>query len=321
VNMDTLMAIGSVAAYFLLMVSPFIVVLLGLLWIVTALHSRKAEQAVRPVMYCWFGILFPLLVFFASAGLVPQWKGGCHFGWLDCFHTGKLALTPLVLWACVAFVAVEQCKAGQQSRAWVVLGLFMGAVVSTVCLVLGVIINCTSEDALFLLVPGYVAGWYSTLCIRAMRASTLKPWSYVCTLLGSVPFWVTGVFWSKDAYAALAETPPNSCFVVTAAAQGHAAIVGPFTCIERRGETRVVNRQLLTFWEFETIWQRRFPITHGGFRRIYNFVGPYVARSIRAKVVADAVYLLLKPCEVMAAIAVSLSESSARKPIQGQHDI
>lgn len=45
------------------------------------------------------GIAAPLLAFFAAIVFTPEWKGGCRCGWLDCFHTGKLALLPLVFWA------------------------------------------------------------------------------------------------------------------------------------------------------------------------------------------------------------------------------
>ena len=75
-----------------------------------------------------------------SMFLVPEWKGDSHRGWLDCFILGKLALTPLVLWASAAFYVVQIYKPEPKPRAWVDLGLFVGAVTSTMCFVLGLVI-------------------------------------------------------------------------------------------------------------------------------------------------------------------------------------
>jgi hypothetical protein len=317
--MGEIISFCAMAAFLALAVLPWISALLGVVWLLAALQSKEAERAFRPVILCLAGVVLPFLVFIASYFLVPEWKGACRFGWLDCFHAGKLALTPLVLWACAAFVKYNKCNLEEPIPAWVVLGLCMGVVVSSVCVVVEFLV--AGFRSWVWLVPCYVSVWYAKLALEARWSSRLPLKYHLFTLLSSLPFWVWGIIWSKATYQGLSDAAPEGCFIVTAASRGHENVVGPFSNIERRGSMRVVNRQLLIFWQFEALWQKSSPRSHRGFRRIYNFVGPYVARSIRTKVMADAVYLLLKPCEMMATIALSVSESSARRQIQGQHDV
>ncbi|MBT5611257.1 MAG: hypothetical protein HN742_02050 [Lentisphaerae bacterium] len=244
---------------------------------------------------------------------MPEWKGGCHHGWLDCFHVGKLALTPLVLWACGAFYIVQILKPEPKPRVWVDLGVLVGAVTSTACFILGLVIHAFQDGmAWWLLVPFYVAVWYSVLCVRAIRASGLGPVAYLITLAGSLPLWAISMFWSKNHYLSLPDNPPD-CFVVTAALRGHEPIVGPFSDVERRGVPRIANSQLATFWKFERLWSLHCPRTHRLFRGTYNRVGPQIAARITSRITADLVYLLLKPAEAFAATIVWFDELKERR--------
>ena len=114
-----------------------------------------------------------------------------------------------------------------------------------------------------------------------------------------VPFWLGSAIWAYVAFERLPNSINHNCFVVTAATRGHPRLVGPFLEIERHGHTRRVNPQLLTFWQFESAWQRRSPRTHAHFRAMYNSFGPQVAARIRSPWAADAVYLALKPVELL----------------------
>ena len=248
------------------------------------------------------GILGPLFVFVASGLIVPQWKGACPFGALNCFHVGKLVLTPFVLWAVVAFYTSQILRLSDERPPWIVLGIFAGAVVSTVCLVFGTIISLPKPDTLpqteawFLLVPLYTAVWYTILSIRMMRRAGLGPRPYLLTVLGTMPFWFLCELVCREKFRELPDTPPH-CFVVTAALRGHPRLVGAFDARDRRGAARRVNCQLLTFWQFEAAWQQRAPRAHRLFRRAYNRLGPVVAARVQSPFAADLVYLLLKPLE------------------------
>ncbi|MCD6049452.1 MAG: hypothetical protein K0Q55_855 [Verrucomicrobia bacterium] len=305
--MDEIIGFCAMGAFLIICALPWVSMLLGAVWLLGALQSKEAERAFRPVILCLAGVVFPFLVFIASSLLVPEWKGACRFGWLDCFHTGKLALTPLVLWACAAFVKYHKGKSEQPIPAWVVLGLFMGTVVSSVCTVVEFLVS-GFRGGWMGGVPCYVSVWYAKLALEARWSTGLPLRYYLRALLASIPLWVWGIIWSKATYQGLSNTAPEGCFIVTAASRGHESLVGPFSNIERRGTMRVVNRQLLVFWQFEALWQKQSPKTHQRFRRIYNRVGPLVAQRVRSKFVADAVYLLLKPFEVIVAAMVVRGE-------------
>jgi len=248
--------------------------------------------------------VLPLFVFWASAFMVPEWKGACPHGWLDCFHLGKLALTPIVLWASAAWYAVEVYRVAQPTRRWIVLGFTLGASVSLLCLAFGFVSaggTGGGEARWWLAVPFYVSVWYAARAIQLMATAGLKPAVYLWAVCSSLPFWIASYFWSRDCYQALPDHPP-SCFVVTAAARGHRGLVGPFFNAPRRGNGQPANRQLLTFWRLESVWRVRAPRSHRAFRRLYNRLGPALARRITSPWTADLVYILIKPAELAAGL-------------------
>lgn len=287
-----------------------LILLLLVLWALVALLIGPLVHAGRPWRQClcgaaiaFVGILLPLFLFVGGAFLTPEWKGDCRHGWLDCFHTGKLALLPVVLWASAGLYALEVWRVRNPPRPWVVLGIFLGAVVSSACTVFGYI----AIGLLGLAVPLYVAGWYVLRAVQLARSARLSPLAYAAALLAASPFWVLAHFWSRKVYLSLPNTPPE-CFVVTAAARGHAAVVGPFVTVRRGSGGRRVNRQLATLWAFEEAWKAQAPRSHHAFRRVYNRLGPSIAGRIRSPLAADLVHLALKPAEWLAAAALIAGE-------------
>jgi hypothetical protein len=285
---------------------------LGLVLIGLALPPALLRKSwlwfLASVVLVFAGIVLPLFVFVMSAFLVPDWRGDCLYGWLDCFHPAKLALTPLVLWACAAFYAHQVLRPADRHRSWIVLGLLSGAIVSGVCLAAGLMVHAFREwISLWLLVPLYVAIWYAVLSVLAIKASTLGAGRYIASLSGSIPLWFASIFWSRQIYLSLPDTRPDDCFVVSAALRGHEMLVGPIMSIHVDDGVRRANSQLLAFWHLEAIWRARSPRTHRAFRRIYGRLGPLVARRIRTRLAADAVYLALKPFEWAARAIVTRS--------------
>jgi hypothetical protein len=254
-----------------------------------------------------FGVMVPLFFFLVSAWMVPDSKAGCRNGWLDCFYLGKLALSPLVLWASAALYSAEIYRVDNPTASWIVSGYFLGTVVSVVCLASGLLTSGNEEFLLlFLLVPAYVVAWYT---IRwALLVQSAKSLA-VCikASLVSLPFWAISLLWSRSHYQSLPQS--SACFVVTAAARGHRRFVGPFATVVRRGRCVEANRQLMTMWDFEKWWQAHAPRSHACFRRFYNRVGPMVARQIGSRWTADLVYLVLKPLEIGAGLAVRRAEN------------
>ncbi len=291
---------------------PWLVI--GAILVVPAL-LLASPPAVRRGSWSYFGLAFiqslggiviPLLTFLGAASFTPDWKGGCRFGWLDCFHGGKFALLPLVLWAVASFYAAMIWRNGRPARPWVKLGLLQGVVVGWVCLVHGfATIRFEAAMLLGMLIPLYTAAWYGVAAYLVVVKSSppITPSQAWMALGTGAPWWVLSAVASWWSYRGLPEQPP-SCFVVTAALRGHPALVGPLAVLPGRdGRLRRVNRQLLAFWALEDVWARSAPQSHRAFRRCYNRLGPRVARRMNTPWRADAVYLALKPLEWGAMLA------------------
>jgi hypothetical protein len=288
-------------------------IILGAILLALALPALIWEASLKRFMIglfvAAFGVVLPLFTFIASAGLVPDWKGGCEHGWIDCFHQGKFALAPLVLWASAALYTVEVSRMKPPYRHWIGLGLFVGATVAGGCFVYGLLavgrhINAMS---LWLLVPFYVAAWHAIRSGLFRQPSKIKSTPYALAVGGSLPFWIGGAVWSGRIYDSLPNDPPG-CFVVTAASRGHRNFVGPFVQASRNGRAVSANQQLLDLWRLEEVWRLRAPRSHAAFRRAYNRLGPLIARRIISPWVADTAYVALKPVEWLARGVVSFAK-------------
>ncbi len=89
-------------------------------------------------------------------------------------------------------------------------------------------------------------------------------------------------------------------FLCSVAAKGHKSIVQPERYGERNGHKIICNRQLLVANAFEELIQLRLPFVHKQVRKRYNKVGNFVHRYYKVfeiKLVADIVYILMKPLE------------------------
>ncbi len=286
--------------------SGSLLILIGILSVLAlppAVKKKSRGQFFIALILSFAGVLLPLFTFLFSSVLEPDWKGACTYGWLDCFITGKLALTPLVLLATAALYALEILRVENRTARWIVIGIFLGAIVSSICFVFGVVCIGFGADALkwWLLVPFYVAIWYSIRAVELIKAARLDFKAPLISLAFSLPFWVASWLWSRSLYASLPDQAP-SCFIVTAAGRGHAAFVGRHIEITRNGRSLLVNRQLITFWQFENRWQSFSPRSHRIFRCGYNGIGPVIAARIKSPWLADFIYLALKPLELIAEI-------------------
>ena len=248
-------------------------------------------------------VLIPPLLFYLSAFLTPDWKGGARCGWIDGFHTGKFALTPIVLFATAALYRLEVIPIDGQPPRWVALGLYCGAFTSILCYSFGFACMDISDAEAKLALICYIPIWYFVRAVQLAAKSNLPGLHYLLATLGMLPFWIGSAWWSRRVFEALPDKQPKGCFVVTAAGRGHHGLVGPFFEIEHNGARQRVNRQLDTFWRFETAWRRRSARSHRLFRRLYNRIGPSLAARITSPWRADIVFLALKPLEYFARAA------------------
>ena len=98
---------------------------------------------------------------------------------------------------------------------------------------------------------------------------------------------------TKQMVADLPDESPG-CFVVSAAAHGHRFVVRS-EVDALTGQT--VNNQLKVFRAFETSLAKSVPRVHQLARRMYNRLGPWIARKMIFRWQADLMYILLKPFE------------------------
>ena len=253
------------------------------------------------------GAAVPVLAFMLGLFLTPGWKGACKLGWFDCFHTGKVVLLPIALWAVIAFVGLPVCGIKSRPKPWVGLGVVHGALIAVVCLVQGVCTLDVHEAYWVLAIPAYVALWYGVEACSIVTSSCFDARTYLYSFLGVLPAWLGSLVYSFHLYEDLPEQSPD-CFVVTAAMRGHPALVRPHFLRLESGRELTVTRQLLTLRQFEDMWATQWPQSHRHFRTLYNLYGPQIARRIRNPWVADVVYLAIKPLEWSAGIVLLLSQ-------------
>lgn len=267
--------------------------------------DRSWRRFISALLLSFLVVVLPLFTFFASCFLVPDWKGACKHGAWDCFFMGKLALTPLALMATAALYAVEVLRVEKPTEKWIVLGIFLGAVISVGCFLLGLaaLWGGVGQLMLLMILPLYVAVWYAIRTVTLIRESGTGLGECLNTLLVTVPFWIGSVLWSESVYSGLPDAP--ACFIVTAAGRGHRRLVGPHMDVQHHGRRIQANRQLMTLWHFEELWRQRAPGSHAGFRRWYNQFGPVVAAQIQTPWLADLAYVAIKPAEWMARLAIS----------------
>lgn len=105
------------------------------------------------------------------------------------------------------------------------------------------------------------------------------------------------VILSLQEYSKLPLEPPDSCYVATAAARGHAGLVGSKTIRSEAGTPWLVNRQLAVLKAAELAMQTLTPRLHSRTRAIYDRLGPAIARRVTHPLLGDLAYLALKPFE------------------------
>jgi hypothetical protein len=239
-------------------------------------------------------LIVPVVVFLLSVMMVPDWKGGAVSGWLDGFHLGKLALSPFVAWGVAAAWAHEVLPRPAPQPRWVALGYLAGAFAAACCALIGLFIS--GRDLPLIGVPVYTAAYFGLRAAQALRARPIDPLGLGGVGAAGAAQLGLALVKAQQVYAELPDEPP--CFVVTAASQGHPAVVGRRAPVLRGGRLRLANQQLRELWAFEDRLAARAPRLHARLRTVYNVVGPVVARQVRGPWAADLMFLALWPAQV-----------------------
>jgi hypothetical protein len=156
----------------------------------------------------------------------------------------------------------------------------------------------------FLSTPWAVAS-YATMSFLLIRHRKEKGFQFTLAQLMGVVTWFGGycAAWRVaylivlEEYAKLPAKAPQRCYLCTAAARGHRRWVRSEEFIAADGGKCRVNDQLRCFKAFELLLLAGSPRLHRLCRRVYDAVGPAMARAIMYPLFADIAYAALKPLE------------------------
>ena len=131
-------------------------------------------------------------------------------------------------------------------------------------------------------------------------------------LASFIAAWAKSYTAAVTAYYQLPTTNP-SCYIATAAAQGHPTIVRSWPAYGRR-----INHQLAMLKAGERALADRTPRLHRALRTVYDTVGPPMARQMKFRLIADIAYVSLKPLEWLTAAMLALRSFVKLRPVS--HD-
>ena len=128
---------------------------------------------------------------------------------------------------------------------------------------------------------------------------------------------------TADWTLSLKEAPQNieydEHYLCTVAAGGHKKIVKPVRKGIRHGHEVIVNRQLCIANAFEQILEEKTPRFHKLVRGVYDRYGFPVARLIKSKLIADIIYIMMKPLEWIFLMVIYMSDVHLENRIATQY--
>ncbi len=161
---------------------------------------------------------------------------------------------------------------------------------------------------------------YSMMSWRLLRRGGRGPWQFslaqlfvfVTWLAAYCSAWRMSVMLMLAEYAKLPTSPPERCYVCTAAARGHRWIVGSQAVRADANNVYRINDQTRYLKAAEITLAATCPRMHHLARAVYDRMGPPAARLLVHPLAADAAYLAMKPAEwaARAFFAAALPEAS-----------
>lgn len=171
------------------------------------------------------------------------------------------------------------------------------------CLGLPILVFSPGIVVLMITAPCWTLAAYVLLTIRLLRSSEKGArrtpwWAWPIWLGGWGASWGGAIHLMLIEYSKLPLTKPD-CYVSTVAARGHPWIVGSEEARVSHTVTIRVNDQMRRLKAAELVLSVILPHCHRFCRRVYNFLGPKLARRLNHPLLADVAYLTLKPLEWM----------------------
>ncbi len=163
-------------------------------------------------------------------------------------------------------------------------------------LLLAVLVAAPASIAAFL-----VAGYMLTRHDRRDELAPSRRIWFILSLIAAANLlaWIVVRLQAWSLYKQLPTTPPQYCFVATAAS-GSAR------------SRRTNHRQLRTLQTFESLVAARHPSLHQRLRGPYNLAGPGVAEMTKRLKLEGVVHALLRPVETVAAMLIASACRVAR---------
>ena len=248
-----------------------------------------------------------LALLLATIAFPPDWKGhkGLHPLFYIHDYPAGMTIWPIYALGVGSFMrAISDPRYARRSPVNLVM-VATAAIVSMWYAFSVLLLKFAGDAKVLAIVPGSVGICYSIYCGIIVKYANFRPAAWRASS-GGLTLWLGATVAAILAkyplalrvYEALPDKPPQDCFIVTAASRGSPRWVGSW---RDAASGRLLNRQLLVFWGFETWLKVRVPRTHRFIRFWYNWLGPLVARTIRFRWQANVVFLLLKPAEWLAA--------------------
>ena len=257
----------------------------------------------KVILILFTGLHSASMMMLVTVAFPPEWKGskGQHWVYYILDAPAGYTLWPVYWIGVLSFIAaVLNPNYAKRSRLNLVMIVTLIAISAWYSFAALFFNFC---PPLLAYVPGIVCVEYSLyagLVVRHRKFEDFGPKTFLilcstwlATVLAAIALKIP---LAMHFYQQLPNQPPPSCFIVTAASRGHSWLVRTW----RDDSGCTVNRQLMTFWQFEATLVAKAPRCHRVLRVIYNGFAPTVARSMIFPWMSDIVYLLLKPVEWMA---------------------
>jgi hypothetical protein len=159
--------------------------------------------------------------------------------------------------------------------------------------------------------PSWALGVYLGMTLRLLWRYPRPPRFLTIQLMAALSWlaaFLAACRWSivnsLEEYSRLPTEDPGACYIASAAAYGHARLVGSQTAIAAGGGRVRVNRQLRVLKAAELALRALAPSLHRTARRVYDCLGPLAAHHLVSPYVADLAYLALKPAEWLSQAAL-----------------
>ncbi len=135
----------------------------------------------------------------------------------------------------------------------------------------------------------------------------------ILTLFGQQPDYFIQAYFNTSEWNLSQKISPDNIYydehyLCTVAARGYKKVVKPKRIGYRHGHKVIVNRQLCIANAFEQILEERLPTIHKHIRKFYDHYGYNFATLIHNPYYEDAIYICMKPLELLFLLVIYIHD-------------